>query len=71
MVHMQIIPAPDSHYRLIPCGCGSGRVAYEQYGVGRLWRVRCPACGRTVDRGCMARHEAQVAWNRRMKKAVS
>lgn len=64
MIHQRILPSPDSHYRLIPCGCGCDKAVYEQYGTGRLWRVRCSGCGRTVDKGCAARHEAQVAWNR-------
>lgn len=65
-----ITPDPDSHYRLIPCGCGSDKIVYEQYS-GLLWRVRCPACGHTVDRGCAARHDAQVAWNReRMEETL-
>ena len=69
MVHMQIIPDPDSHYRLIPCKCGSDKAAYQQYGAGHLWRVQCPSCGHTVDKGCAARHDAQLAWNKRMEGA--
>ena len=71
MVHMQIIPTPDSHYRLISCKCGFDKAVYQQYGAGRLWRVRCSSCGHTVDKGCVARHDAQLAWNKQMEEAVS
>lgn len=32
-------PAPDSHFRLIPCKCG-GEAEYLQFDTG-LWAVRC------------------------------
>lgn len=57
-----IRPDPDSHFRLLPCKvCQSEDIAYERpWG----WRVRCQACGHTVDIGTHVRHEAQVAWNK-------
>lgn len=68
MAAIEIIrPVPDSHFRLVACGvCGSADAAYER----RLgWRVRCQACGHTVDIGTQIRHEAQVAWNEENKYA--
>lgn len=64
-----ILPAPDSHFRLVPCGCGSENVVYEQYQMQDAypWRVRCFDCGRMVDKGYAARHDAQVAWNREVR----
>lgn len=61
----EILPAvPDSHFRLLGCGCGSDHVAYVKMTDG-LWRVRCFDCGRTSRRGASERHGAQVDWNRR------
>ena len=63
-----IVPDPDSHYRLVECRhCGSDKVEYQQYeeNTALRWRVQCPSCGHTVDKGCVARHDAQLAWNRR------
>lgn len=64
----QIIkPDPDSQYRLIPCGCSSQEVVYEQYRDPEtgapLWRVVCKDCGATVDIHTNIRHQVQVAWN--------
>ena len=62
-------PVPDSHFRLIPCGCcKSDNVAYVKYlDSGReLFRVSCFDCGNTVkpdDAVCA--HDAQQFWNRR------
>lgn len=63
------VPAPDSQYRLCSCGCGDDHVAYEKYQDGKdeKWRVRCFKCMRTVDKGCLIRHDAQIAWNKEMK----
>lgn len=63
------VPAPDSQYRLCSCGCGDDHVAYEKYQDGKdeKWRVRCFKCMRTVDMGCLIRHDAQIAWNKEMK----
>ena len=62
-------PAPDSHYRLIPCRCKSDNVAYVKYkkGCDELWRVQCFDCGHTVDKGNRARHDAQQNWNEVVK----
>ena len=60
-------PDPDSHFRLRPCKvCQGENVAYVRYRAGAdiLWRVQCPDCGHMVGKGCEARHDAQVAWNR-------
>lgn len=60
-------PAPDSHFRLLPCKvCRSEDVAYVRYQAGALspWRVQCLACGHVVDKRTEVRREAQVSWNR-------
>lgn len=60
---VQIIkPAPDSHYLLLPCKCGSDNVAYVLGEDGR-WRGYCFDCGHTGP-GSIVRHEAQVNWNK-------
>lgn len=69
---LQVIkPAPDSHFRLVPCrGCGSCDALYEQYQhpEGPRWRAVCKCCGATADPGHPApRHEVQLLWNRRNK----
>lgn len=63
-----IVPDPDSHFRLVACKhCGSDKVGYQLYEDNAVlrWRVQCPGCGYTVDKDCAARHDAQIAWNRR------
>lgn len=57
---MMIKPDPDSHFRLRRCTCG-GEPVYA--GGDNGWAVRCPDCGRKSERH-LARHDAQVAWNR-------
>lgn len=58
-----IVPAdPDSHFRLLECGCGSDNTAYVRTADG-LWRVRCFDCGATSTKGAEVRHEAQAEWN--------
>lgn len=54
-------PDPDSHWRLRNCKCGSGNVAYLEYCAehGDAWRVKCFACGHTVDKGRKVKHDAQ------------
>lgn len=60
---VQVIkPAQDSHYRLVPCQCGSDNVAYV-LGVDGRWRVQCFDCGHT-GAGDLTRHGAQVKWNK-------
>lgn len=60
---VQIIkPVPDSHYRLVPCKCGSDNVAYVLGTDGR-WRVQCFDCDHT-GAGDLIRHGAQVKWNK-------
>lgn len=64
-----IKPAPDSHFRLLPCECTGDNVAYEKYKApdGERWRVRCFDCGKITDPGRPTpRHEVQVLWNRRI-----
>ena len=71
-------PAPDSHYRLQPCSCGSSEVVYARYNVPHrtgsavkttpapdMWRVVCTDCGATVDLQGTIKHDVQVEWNRR------
>ena len=64
------VPEPDSQFRLIPCKCGSDNVAYEHYNGrgGAAWRVKCYACGFTVDKGNRVRHDAQRNWNEEVKE---
>ena len=63
---MEIItPTTDSHYRLVPCKCGSDNVAYTLGADGR-WRAHCFECGHTGP-GDMVRHGAQVKWNKEAK----
>ena len=60
---VQVIkPVPDSHYRLVPCQCGSDNVAYVLCVDGR-WRVQCFDCG-NIGPGDLTRHGAQVKWNK-------
>ena len=63
------VPEPDSQFRLIPCKCSSDNVAYEHYNGrgGAAWRVKCYACGFTVDKGNRVRHDAQRNWNEAVK----
>ena len=67
-----IKPAPDSHFRLVPCRrCRTNLVAYEKYKhpKGPRWRVVCYGCGAAVAPDYDApRHEVQTIWNRRNKK---
>ena len=62
----QIIqPAPDSQYRLIPCSCGSDKVAYAKritIPAGVEWSVVCNTCGKTT-RWWRVQHHAQIEWN--------
>ena len=59
---------PYSQWRLLPCKCKSDNVAYEHYNGrgGAKWRVKCFDCGFTVDKGNTVRHDAQVAWNKKV-----
>lgn len=60
-------PAPDSHFRLLDCGCG-GQAEYVELSSG-MFAVRCTKCGR---RGRLepVRHTAQVDWNQRGHRNV-
>lgn len=64
-----ITPAPDSHFRLIPCKCGSDdvlyRANYDPYDR-KWWRVVCKTCGRCT-RPNVTQHYAQIEWNGREK----
>ena len=66
---LQIVkPAPDSHYRLRDCLCGSSQVVYAEYihpSGAQLWRVVCTDCGAAVDLQTRVKHTLQVEWNRR------
>ena len=44
-----IKPERDSHYRLLPCDCGSDNVAFVKYQADNcnLWRVQCFDCNRS------------------------
>lgn len=56
-------PAPDSHFLLLNCGCGSDNVAYVEKAEG-MWAVKCFDCGKELlDQGGWCRHGIQVAWN--------
>ena len=59
-------PDRDSHFRLLPCKqCRGEDAVYVKYRKGSIepWRVQCLSCGYVVDKGAVARHDAQVAWN--------
>ena len=56
----EIIPDPDSHFRLLSCGCG-GVARYVGFDTD-LWAVECTRCGRTGVRS-EARHDIQIHWN--------
>lgn len=60
-----VIPAPDSHFRLMPCKCGSENVAYLRIRLENeeLWAVRCLGCCET-GKPSTVRHEAQLYWNK-------
>lgn len=56
-------PDPDSHFRLLPCDCGSEEVYYQSCSgmSGTTYRVKRLNCGRrTFWRLC--KHDAQNAW---------
>lgn len=57
--------APDSQYRLLPCGCGNDQPVYLQ-NEDKLWRVECLSCG-SKSGDYAVRHDAQVEWNRGCK----
>lgn len=65
-------PEPDSQYRLRDCACGSDNVAFVNYKVGceELWRVQCFDCLRCEAPATGVRHQVQVAWNNRMRRAA-
>lgn len=66
-----IRPDPDSHFRLRPCpACHSVRGVYVGCRIdgSLLWRVRCQDCGYATDKTYSARHDAQVAWNKKTIK---
>ena len=64
----QIIkPAPDSHFVLLPCECGSKDVAYSRRVspiTGVEWQAGCLACGK-ITRVWTIQHHAQIEWNGR------
>lgn len=67
MLLVEIIkPAPDSHYRLVPCKCG-GEPLYEHFMDEPIpidhWGVRCNSCGKTTEKFYKAQHDAQIEWN--------
>lgn len=72
-VIQEITPDQDSQFRLKPCKvCKGVNAKYVHYnaaagkgcrGAGDAWRVECPDCGHTVDKGRRVRHDAQLAWN--------
>ncbi len=66
-----IKPDYDSHFKLLPCQCGSD-AAYVKYIAGNdeRWRVQCFTCGALVDLGTEIRHTVQMAWNDKMRTAV-
>ena len=64
-----IMPAPDSHFLLLPCPvCMGDNVAYVQKtNDGELWHGKCFDCGYTGE-GAAARHDAQLNWNKKSKE---
>lgn len=60
-----ILAEPDSHYRLIPCGCGCTAAHYERRvtAFGNLqFRAVCPECGEHTLWD-WTQHGAQEDWN--------
>lgn len=57
----EIIPDQDSHFRLLPCGCG-GVAQYVGFDTDE-WSVKCTRCGRMGVRGRVSRHDVQIHWN--------
>ena len=63
---VQIVkPAPDSHFRLVPCKCGSDNVAYV-LGADGQWHAQCFDCD-NIGPSALTRHGAQVMWNKEAK----
>ena len=65
-------PEPDSHFRLVPCRCGSDNIAYVKFvtPMGDSYRVSCFDCGCTMTpSGIVSKHTAQMHWNG-IKEAV-
>lgn len=68
-----IMPAPDSHFLLLPCPvCMGDNVAYVQRKTnmvmeGEMWHGKCFDCGYTGE-GAAARHDAQLTWNKKSKE---
>lgn len=56
-----IKPDRDSHFKLLPCGCGSGDVGYVRIAKD-MWQVKCLRCGHRGQKG-QIRHDIQVSWN--------
>ena len=63
-----IKPDRDSHFKILPCGCGSDDVGYVKKAKG-MWQVKCLRCGHRGKMG-QIRHEIQVSWNK-MERRVA
>lgn len=57
-------PHPDSQFRLVPCSCGSRKVAYICYGHKDHYTVMCDTCGKQTALH-YTKHKAQIEWNGR------
>lgn len=66
-----IVPAPDSHFRLLRCpGCHGDNVAYVQTANdGEMWHGKCFDCDFTGE-GAAVRHDAQLLWNKESKNTL-
>ena len=63
-----IKPDRDSHFRLLPCGCGSDDVGYEMTAKD-VWQVKCLGCGHRGQKS-QVRHDIQVSWNTVERRVV-
>lgn len=64
-------PDPDSHFKLLPCLCGSDNVAYVKYQANatELWRGQCFDC-LCSGKGAVAKHDAQQIWNNMVREVA-
>lgn len=64
-VLQMIVPAPDSHFLLLGCGCGADQTVYLQVVTGNepKWVARCMVCGKQTQ-AHPVRHDAQKEWNK-------
>ncbi len=64
-------PDHDSHFKLLPCLCGSDNVVYVQYQADEteFWRGQCFDCQR-AGAGAAIKHDAQQIWNSMVREGL-